>query len=108
MFNLLDLVLISLVNYLLRLFLWMVRVFQFNSPVFFILSYSNTIEKYQKRFMDFMLKLSDPGLKEITLGKGIPKKYLKEREERKRQEEEEKESQLQRSPVVETQEQAAE
>ena len=75
--------------------------------IFFILSYSNTIEKYQKRFMDFMLKLSDPGLKEITLGKGIPKKYLKEREERKRQEEEEKESQLQRSPVVETQEQAA-
>ena len=58
--------------------------------------------------MDFMLKLSDPGLTEITLGKGIPKKYLKEREERKRQEEEEKESQLQRSPVVETQEQAAE
>ena len=54
------------------------------------------------------MKLSEPVLKEITLGKGIPKKYLKEREERKRQEEEEKESQLQRSPVVETQEQAAE
>ena len=77
-------------------------------PSNLILSYSYTIEKYQKRFMDFMMKLSEPGLNEITLGKGIPKKYLKEREERKRQEEEEKESQLQRSRVVETQKKAAE
>ena len=66
------------------------------------------VDKYQKRFMDFMLQLSDPGVKEVKLGKGIPKKYLKEREERKRQEEEEKESQLQRSPVVEIQDQPAE
>ena len=39
---------------------------------------------YQKRFMHFMLQLSEPGHKEIKLGKGIPKKYLKQREEKKR------------------------
>lgn len=56
---------------------------------------------YQKRFMHFMLQLSEPGHKEIKLGKGIPKKYLKQREEKKRQEEEEKGSQLQRANTME-------
>ena len=44
---------------------------------------------YQKRFMHFMLQLSEPGHKEIKLGHGIPKKYLKQREEKKKQEQEE-------------------
>lgn len=54
--------------------------------------------------MHFMLQLSEPGHKEIKLGKGIPKKYLKQREERKRQEEEEKTSQLQRANAMERRE----
>lgn len=54
--------------------------------------------------MKFMLDLSDPSLDEVKLGKGIPKKYLKEREERKQQEEEEKNSQLQRADTMEKQE----
>ena len=45
--------------------------------------------------MKFMVDLSDPSDKEVQLGTGIPKKYLKQREERKQREEEEKQSQLQ-------------
>lgn len=41
--------------------------------------------------MDFMRQLSDPGVKTLTLGTGIPKKYLKEREKRKQMEEEREE-----------------
>ena len=37
------------------------------------------VEKYQKRFMKFMDQLSDPKVKEIKLGKGVPKKYLEAR-----------------------------
>ena len=36
-------------------------------------------KKYQKRFMKFMDQLSDPKVKEIKLGKGVPKKYLEAR-----------------------------
>lgn len=39
--------------------------------------------------MAFMIQLSDPKVKTLTLGKGIPKKYLKERELRQMQEEQE-------------------
>ena len=42
--------------------------------------------------MKFMLDLSEPNL-EVKLGKGIPKKYLKQREEMQQQEQEQEESQ---------------
>lgn len=52
--------------------------------------------------MKFMLQLSDPNVKEVKLGKGIPKKYLKKRAEKKRLEEEAKSSQLTHTSTIET------
>ena len=62
----------------------------------------SSLENYQKRFMKFMLQLSDPNVKEVKLGKGIPKKYLKRRAEKKRLEEEAKSSQLTHTSTIET------
>lgn len=42
--------------------------------------------------MAFMNQLSDPKVKKLTLGKGIPKKYLKEREMRQMQKEQEEQA----------------
>ena len=57
--------------------------------------------KYQKRFMKFMLQLSDPAVKQVQLGKGFPKKLLKKREQKKKEEEEARDSVLTRVPTVE-------
>ena len=48
--------------------------------------------KYQERFMAWMNQRADPKVKKLTLGKGIPKKYLKEREMRQMQKEQEEQA----------------
>ena len=52
--------------------------------------------------MAFMLQLSDPEVKQIKLGHGVPKKYLKQREQREQQAQEEKESKVQHVPTMDT------
>lgn len=52
--------------------------------------------------MAFMLQLSDPEVKQIKLGHGVPKKYLKQREQRAREEKESRESKVQHVPTMDT------
>lgn len=52
--------------------------------------------------MAFMLQLSDPEVKEIKLGHGVPKKYLKQREQRALEEKESRESKVQHVPTIDT------